>query len=233
MGTSRLNNSLAAADANRAETITPTFLGPFHPQPLPRSFFEPSAEVVARRLLGQWLIRRTRSGLCGGPIVETEAYLAHDPACHSFRGQTDRNRAMFGPPGHAYVYFIYGNHHCVNAVCQPDGVAEAVLIRAVEPALGHEFMMQARPVRERRDLTNGPAKLCEAMRIDRQLDGVDLCERHSLLVIAAGNELDAFLKERGPIVTTTRIGIAQAAHLPLRFYLERSSFVSQRIKRRT
>src|SRR5208283_2767360 len=86
--------------------------------PLPQSFYEPSAKAAAPRLLGQWLIRRTADGFCGGPIVETEAYLANDPASHGFGGETARNRAMYGPPGRAYVYLIYGFHFCVNAVCR-------------------------------------------------------------------------------------------------------------------
>src|SRR5258708_31951419 len=95
-------------------------------KPLARSFYEPSAEVIAPRLLGHWLIRNTPDGPVGGPIVETEAYLAEDAACHAAPGLTERNRVMFGPPGHAYVYFVYGTHFCVNAVCQPKGTAEAV-----------------------------------------------------------------------------------------------------------
>src|SRR5262245_5757234 len=98
--------------------------------PVPKSFYEPSAAAVAPMLLGHWLIRRTAKGLCGGPVVETEAYLVGDPASHGFVGETNRNRVMYGPPGHAYVYLIYGNYFCVNTVCQPKGRAEAVLIRA-------------------------------------------------------------------------------------------------------
>ncbi|MCI0535356.1 MAG: DNA-3-methyladenine glycosylase [Verrucomicrobiales bacterium] len=197
-------------------------------KPFPRSFFDPPADVVAPRLLGHWLIRKTPAGLCGGPIVEVEAYLRDDPACHAFRGQTDRNRIMFGRPGHAYVYLIYGYHYCVNAVCQEPGIGEAVLIRAIEPAFGHDLMRQRRPVQHHRDLTNGPAKLCEAMEIDRRLDGADLTERESPLLLCFNPALDSFLKNREPVITGTRVGITKAAHLPLRSYLDGSVFVSKR-----
>jgi DNA-3-methyladenine glycosylase len=195
---------------------------------LPRSFYEPSAEMVAANLLGHWLIRNTPNGPCGGAIVETEAYLIGDEAAHSFRGRTKRNQVMWGEPGYAYVYFIYGNHWCFNAVCQPAGIAEAVLIRAVEPTIGLELMREFRAVSEARQLTNGPGKLCEAMDIDRALDGVDLCDAKSPVFIAENKELKSFLKERGPMLVTTRIGITRAAELPLRFYLEKSHFVSRR-----
>lgn len=195
---------------------------------LPRHFYAPSAKVVAPALLGHWLLRNTPQGLCGGPIVETEAYLVGDPACHGAPGLTNRNRVMFGPPGHGYVYLIYGNYFCMNAVCQPRGVAEAVLIRAVEVGIGEELMRQERPVDATRDLTNGPGKLCLAMSIERSLDGVDLCDAGSPLFIARNPASARFRKARGPIVTTTRIGLTKAAHLALRFYLERSPFVSKR-----
>ena len=196
--------------------------------PLPRSFYKPSAKVVAPRLLGHWLVRNTASGPCGGAIVETEAYLTNDPACHGFPGPTPRNHVMFGPPGHGYVYLIYGYHFCVNAVCRPAGIAEAVLIRAIEPALGEVSLRKQRPVSDRRELTNGPAKLCQAMTIDRSLDGIDLCDPHSALFIAQNPDVKGFRKERGPTVASARIGITRAAALPLRFYLEKSSFVSNR-----
>src|SRR5438552_18551202 len=151
--------------------------------PLPKSLYKPSARVVARQLLGHWLIRNTPNGPCGGAIVETEAYLCDDPACHGAPGPTARNRVMFGDPGHGYVYLIYGYHFCVNAVCRPSGVAEAVLIRAVEPAFGEASLLRQRLVSNRHDLTNGPAKLCQAMNIDRRLDGIDLCDAHSTLFI--------------------------------------------------
>lgn len=198
--------------------------------PLPRPFFRPSAEIVAPKLLGHWLIRNTPSGLCGGLMVETEAYIAGDEACHAFRGETKRNKSMWGPPGHGYIYFIYGNYWCFNVVCLPPGKAEAVLIRAVEPTIGLDLMRQKRVVSNERDLTNGPGKLCMAMDIDRTLEGVDLCDAKSPLFIAENTDLKATLKKLGPIVTTTRIGITRSASLPLRFYLDGSHFVSQRAK---
>jgi DNA-3-methyladenine glycosylase len=197
-------------------------------RPLPRHFYEPSAKVVAPALLGHWLIRNTANGPCGGPIVETEAYLVGDPACHGAPGPTARNRVMFGAPGHGYVYLIYGYYFCMNAVCRPPGAAEAVLIRAVEAVLGEEFMRRRRPVNATRDLTNGPGKLCLAMDIDRSLNGVDLCDAKSPLFIARNPAVEKFRKERGPVMTGTRIGLTKAADLPLRFYLEGSAFVSQR-----
>src|SRR5262245_46541059 len=139
---------------------------------------------------------------------------------------------MFGPPGHGYVYLIYGYHFCVNAVCRPAGVAEAVLIRAIEPAFGLDLMRARRMVDKDNALTSGPAKLCAALGIDRGLNGIELCDPHSSLFIARNPELAQFLKMRGPLITTTRVGITKAVALPLRFYLEGSSFVSQRQKSR-
>lgn len=200
--------------------------------PLPRAFYEPSAKVVAPLLLGHFLIRNTPMGLAGGPIVETEAYLTNDPACHGAPGPTPRNRVMFGPPGHGYVYLIYGYHFCVNAVCRPTGVAEAVLVRAIEPLFGEAFMRHQRPVSKLRDLTNGPAKLCEALNIDRGLDGIELSDPNSTLWIAENPDAEDFRKAYGPIITTTRIGITKAAAMPLRFYLGGSAYVSQRAAER-
>jgi DNA-3-methyladenine glycosylase len=197
-------------------------------RPLPRKMYLASAEIVAPRLLGHWLIRRLPEGFCGGPVVEVEAYLENDPACHAAPGLTARNRTMFGPPGHGYVYLIYGCHFCVNAVCKPEGEAEAVLIRAIEPLFGRHHFRANRTGSPLRHLTNGPAKLCKAMAIDRHMDGVDLCQPDSLLMIAENPAADRFRQQHGPLITGKRIGITRAAGLPLRFYLEGSSFVSQR-----
>ncbi|HKQ37132.1 MAG TPA: DNA-3-methyladenine glycosylase [Verrucomicrobiae bacterium] len=190
-------------------------------RPLPRSFYEPSADKVAPELLGHLLLRKLPKGLAGGPIVEAEAYLFEDPASHSFGGESARNRSMYGPPGHAYVYFIYGVHWCVNAVCAPKGVGEAILIRAIEPNIGKEFMKRA--------TTNGPGKLCAALDITRSLDGADLCDATSGLFIAENPDLKGFLKDRGPVVRTKRIGITKSAELPLRFCLKNSPCLSRKI----
>src|SRR6266568_5581110 len=131
-------------------------------KPLPRAFYEPSAKLVAPKLLGHWVVRNTLAGPSGGIIVETEAYLSNDPACHGAPGPTPRNKVMFGSPGHGYVYLIYGYHFCVNAVCRPAGIAEAVLIRAVEITCGEQSLLCHRLVSNPLELTNGPAKLCQA-----------------------------------------------------------------------
>ena len=198
--------------------------------PLPQSFYRPSASVVARALLGHFLIRNLPEGICGGPIVETEGYLTDDPACHGFGRQTPRNCILYGPPGRAYVYFIYGNHWCFNAVCESPGIAEAVLIRAVEPLFGKELMMAARPVASEVQLSNGPGKFCEALKIGREVNGIDLSSPASPVYIARNPRLKQFLADRAPTIRTTRIGINKAGELPLRFYLAGSAFISKRSK---
>jgi len=196
--------------------------------PLRRSFYEPTADLVAPRLLGQFLVRNTPEGPCGGAIVEVEAYLVGDPAAHSFPGETARNRVMFGEPGHGYVYLIYGMHFCINAVCRPKGTAEAILIRAIEINFGQQWMRQQRHAKNLHQLTNGPAKLCAALNIDRSLDGVDFCDPQSPVFIARNPNHKQFLLERSPMITTTRVGITKAAERPLRFYLAGSPYVSRR-----
>jgi DNA-3-methyladenine glycosylase len=197
---------------------------------LPESFYRPSASVVAPLLLGHHLLRQTPDGWVGGLIVETEAYLADDPACHGYKKETPRNRVMWGPPGNAYVYLIYGFHHCVNAVCQPRGKAEAVLIRAIEPTFGLDVMRRHRPV-EVENLTNGPGKLCAALAIDRKLDGASLVDASSRLVVAKNPDWIKARQKLGPIITTTRIGITLAAHQLLRFYLKESDYVSKKVRK--
>jgi DNA-3-methyladenine glycosylase len=201
--------------------------------PLSRSFFTPSAAVVAPRLLGHILVRQTFEGPMAAIIVETEAYIVDDPACHGYSGESPRNRSMYGPPGHAYVYFIYGVYWCVNAVCRAKGIAEAVLIRAVEPIIGVELMRKHRPVAHDKQLTNGPGKLCTALGIDRALDGTDLCDAQSPLWIGRNPEHKNLLLDKGPMITTTRIGITKAAQLPLRFYLQGSAWISKQVKPRS
>lgn len=195
--------------------------------PLGPEVYLPSARVVAPRLLGHYLLRLTHEGVMGGVIVETEAYLHDDPACHAFSGPTLRNRSMFGAPGRAYVYFIYGMHQCFNAVCGPEGRGEAVLIRALEATHGLELMQQRRSCRQVIDLTRGPARLCQALGIDRSLDGVDICRADSAIWIAENPARRSLLRRLGPIQPTARIGITKAADLPLRFLLSRSRWVSR------
>src|SRR5215475_3605357 len=192
-------------------------------EPLPRSFFARDPRQVARQLLGKILIRDSEGTRLAGRIVEVEAYLgADDPAAHSAAGRTLRNAVLFGPPGHAYVYFIYGNYYCLNISCEPEGRAGCVLIRALEPLVGIDEMARARgvplkeiyDVRELKTLTSGPGRLAQALGITRSRDnGADLTDRKSGLWVAS----DEFSIER--IVATSRIGITKSAELPLRFVI--------------
>jgi DNA-3-methyladenine glycosylase len=168
------------------------------------------------------LLRETSAGLCGGRIVETEAYLsARDPACHASRGQTRRNAAMFGPPGHAYVYMIH-SRWCLNAVTEPAGTPSAVLIRAIEPLIGNDLMRQRRGTEMIRDLTRGPARLCQALAIDRTYDGWDLTAGRELWI---GEDLQAPELELR-IAKSGRIGISSAQRRLLRFFVAGNPFVS-------
>jgi len=205
-------------------------------RPIPRHFFTHPPEIVAPQLLGKLLARRTDSGWLAGRIVEVEAYLGPhitatpDPAAHSFRGVTARNRVMFGPPGHAYVYFIYGMYHCVNVTCEPEGMAGCILIRALEPLLGLEVMALHRnlaldglsPRTQPAALTGGPGRLCRALGITRQQhNGLDLLHPASPLQLRD----DAFTPDA--IEVTPRIGIRHAAELPLRFHVAAHPCVSR------
>ena len=196
--------------------------------PLLRSFFLPSAERVAPKLLGHWLVRQSEEGIAGGIIVEVEAYLRDDPSCHAFRGESERVKSMYGPPGHSYVYLIYGFHYCMNTVCMPAGQAEGVLLRALHPLWGIDKMRERRNGVVDRHLTSGPGKLCAALGITRALDGTDLCSDKSPVFVAENPDYRKTVKELGPVFQTTRIGISQAADWPLRWYLRGSHHISKK-----
>jgi DNA-3-methyladenine glycosylase len=208
---------------------SPSPLNPQRPDPLDRAFFARSPRRVARDLLGKVLIRSTRKSFLSARIVEVEAYLGeNDPAAHSAAGNTARTSVLFGPPGRAYVYFIYGNHYCFNVSCEPQGEAGGVLIRALEPLTGLEEMANARGVtlqgpRDLLKLTTGPGRLAEAFGITRARDnGRDLTSPASGLWIG-----DDGFQTRG-IQITPRIGITKAADHPLRYILRDNPFVSHR-----
>ncbi len=190
---------------------------------LPPTFYDRDTELVARDLLGMILECETDEGLAAGRIVETEAYLgADDPACHAVAGRTARTWHLFGPPGTAYVYFIYGVHWCFNAVTREEGHGSAVLVRAVEPTDGVELMRRRRPAARRdRDLTNGPGKLCRALGIDGALDGLAL-SADSPLRIRVGESVDD-----DSVLVSPRIGITRAADAPLRWMVRDSEYVSR------
>jgi DNA-3-methyladenine glycosylase len=201
--------------------------------PLPRDFYYLLPTLaVARRLLGKVLVRRFDDGtFATGRIVEIEAYTVGDPASHAFRGRTPRNRTMFGPPGHAYIYLNYGLHYCLNAVTAAQGCPEAVLIRAVEPQCGtaslwhNYFGSEAKEEVARLEprLGAGPGRIGKAFAIDRSFDGTDLADARSPVFLASGDEIPD-----EDIVTTTRIGITKGVDLPWRFYVRSSRFVSKK-----
>jgi len=186
---------------------------------LQRKFFSRRTDLVAEDLLGCILVRKIGNKKLSGKIVETEAYFGEDdPASHAFRGITPRNKLMFGKPGFAYVYFIYGNHYCLNFTTEIEGKAGAVLIRALEPLEGIDMMMKNRGVEEARKLTNGPGKLTQALQITKEQNGLDL----------TGNILYVLSGER-PLETVkkTRIGIKNGKDMKLRFYIKGNVFVSK------
>jgi DNA-3-methyladenine glycosylase len=192
---------------------------------LDRAFYDRDTVTVARELLGQRLVRLLDGQRVSGRIVEVEAYVGEmDSACHAHRGQTARNAVMFGPPGYAYVYFIYGMHYCFNVVTDRKGYAAAVLVRALEPLEGIEVMRARRKGRTGVELTNGPAKLCYALGIDRALNGVDLVE---------GGEL--WLEEGAPVAESEiasgpRVGVRGdewALTVPWRFWVAGNLYVSK------
>jgi DNA-3-methyladenine glycosylase len=184
---------------------------------LGRAFFARSVHEVAPALVGCTLL----VGGVGGRIVEVEAYDADDPASHGYRGETARNRSMFGPPGHAYVYRSYGIHWCLNLVCGEEGTAEAVLLRALEPTHGLETMRKRRGSEDERLLCSGPGRLCQALGVTVEHDGRPL-DRPPFAVLAAEEDPDVV---RGP-----RVGITRATDAPWRFALAGSRFVSRALR---
>ena len=201
--------------------------------PLPRSFYARDPREVARELLGKLLIRRQSTLTLAGRIVETEAYLGlTDPGAHAYCGLTPRNAVLFGPPGHAYIYFIYGNHYCTNVSCQPTE-GGGVLIRALEPICGLDSMAALRhlpldlslapdlPPSKLRQLTSGPGRLSAALAITREQDnGKDLCSPSSDLLIAADQNTTP------PITATPRINVTRAPHDKWRYIITGNPYVS-------
>lgn len=201
---------------------------------LGREFYATHPELVCPRLLGKLLVHRTPAGLIAGRIVEAEAYLGPhndppDPAAHAHRGPTARNMVLFGPAGHAYVYFIYGKYFCLNVSCEVEGLAGSVLLRALEPVAGLELMARNRGMRRglpqtdtvRRQLTSGPSRLCQALGVDRiRHNGLDLTDPASPMQIWD----DGFVVGRA--LATPRIGISEAVGWPLRFAIPQSPCVS-------
>jgi DNA-3-methyladenine glycosylase len=182
---------------------------------LPRSFYSRATTEVARDLLGRVVVH----GECAGRIVETEAYLGVDDlAAHSARGITPRTRVLFGPPGHAYVYFIYGMYECLNVVAEPDGIPGGVLIRALEPLAGIEVMRKRRNRERVLDLCSGPGKLTQAMGITRAQNGADLTKGPLRILDGKPAPFE--------VEITPRIGISECADWPLRFVVAGSKFVS-------
>jgi DNA-3-methyladenine glycosylase len=179
-----------------------------------RDFFDRPVHEVARDLIGVELLV---DGV-GGAIVEVEAYEQEDPASHGFRGRTARNAAMFGPAGHAYVYRSYGIHWCLNLVCDGLGVANAVLVRALEPSRGIESMRRRRGLQESRLLCSGPGRLCQALGVTGEHDGLPL-DRAPFELLARGRAVE--------VVVGRRIGLTRAVELPWRYGLEGSRYLSR------
>ena len=187
--------------------------------PLPAAFYRRDPVTVANDLLGARLVRRTREGLVDGRIVEVEAYLAStDPACHTYRGLTPRNRVMFSNGGNLYVYAIHARY-CLNVVTETTGIGSAVLIRALEPQRGIPMMQRRRRRDALLDLTRGPARLCEALDVDRRLDGWDLTQGRSIWIESASAPAQS-------IARSPRIGVTAGNKALLRFFLDGSRFVS-------
>ncbi len=195
---------------------------------LPQAFYAQETITVAKQLLGCYLVHLQGEQTTLGRIVETEAYLGrHDPASHAFIGKTPRNRVLFGPVGHNYVYFIYGLHYCTNAVTGTEGTGEAVLIRALEPLRGIPIMQHRRNTQNLAHLCNGPARLTQSLAITLDHNGLPLFD--SSLQIWSPDSLSSFAPiDSTDIIETTRIGITKAQELPLRFYLKGNAYISRK-----
>lgn len=185
---------------------------------LPKSFYQQDAVSLAQALIGCELVHVTEDGVTAGIIVETEAYCQDDEASHSFRGMTKRNEVMYGPAGRAYIYFTYGMHYCMNVVAGPEGRAEAVLIRALEPTQGIELMQERRGTEDLHNVCSGPAKLVQAMGLVREQNGVSLITNELYIKPAA---------KKYEIATTPRIGIRQAVDKPWRWIAVGSPFITK------
>lgn len=189
---------------------------------VPREFYHGKSTLeITQQLIGKVLVFESPAGVASGRIVEVEAYCGNpeDPACHAAKGKTKRNETMFGPPGHAYVYFSYGMHHCFNVVVQEPGVADAVLIRALEPLEGIILMQRRRGISEIKLLCSGPGRLCQALGIGMSQNGIDLTKPPLYLVD------DGYVP--GSVESGPRVGISQARDLPWRFYESGSVYVSR------
>jgi DNA-3-methyladenine glycosylase len=189
------------------------------PRVLKRAELPVDTAELARFLIGKMLVRTPAEGIAGGRIVETEAYVVGDPAGHAYRGMTPRNRALFLERGHAYVYLAYGVSFMLNVSSETPDVGAGVLIRAIEPTIGVTFMERNRGAERARDLARGPGRLCEALAIDRRLDGIDLCQSGPLWLGSDGQAPDE-------IGLSKRIGVTRAPDSPLRFYVRGNAFVS-------
>jgi len=191
-----------------------------------REFYDRNTVDVAKDLLGKILVRVIDGKVISGMIVESEAYRSiDDPASHSYRGKTDRNSVMFGEVGHAYVYFTYGNHYCLNIVAKEGTTpAGAVLIRAIEPIEGVSYMRRYRKTSDPYGLTNGPGKLTQAFKITKKQNGVDVTTKKELYVT------DGKHVNESKIVATSRIGIKLALDKEWRFLVMNNNFVSRKVK---
>ena len=188
-------------------------------RPLARARIPRDTVALARFLLGKIVVRELDSGVAMGRVVETEAYLQADPACHAYRGMTPRNRSLFLDVGHAYVYLCYGASHLLNVSSERPGTGAGVLLRALEPLAGIEFMQRGRESTGLRDLTRGPGRLSAALEIDRRLDGVDLLRRGPLWLGSDGAAI-------GSIGDSVRIGLSKAADARLRYFVAGSAYLS-------